>query len=199
MTVQTTGRGFSPIRKIRIGWSFWPWKKMNTKNTPYSINKPQGWDEITAYTRAEVKPSRVLAQKAFDELAENIKIEKCVYYPDVANAIFRRVPGKVEAENYGHRGLNRSYFVRDTVQKAAVYRTSEPVPVEPMESAANTRIYEQCLRLGEKEWTVYEINSLEPRTCKATVKVKTEGAAVSWTFTLNGRTKESHTHGTGWV
>jgi len=65
-----------------IGWAFWPWKKMNTKNTPYSIDKPEGWDEITAYSRGEGKPSRELAQKAFDELLENVKIENCVPFPD---------------------------------------------------------------------------------------------------------------------
>ena len=34
-----------------VGWSFWPWKKMQTANTPYSVNQPEGWDAIIAYSR----------------------------------------------------------------------------------------------------------------------------------------------------
>ena len=44
------------------------------------------------------------AQKTFDQLLQNIRLENCVMHPDVVNAIFRRVPGRVEAENYGHEG-----------------------------------------------------------------------------------------------
>ena len=96
-----------------IGWSFWPWKKMETTNTPYSIKTPPGWDAIRTYTRSGTKPSAAAAQKACDELIENIKLANCVYFPDVVSAIFRRVPGRIEAENYGHEGLNQSYSVRD--------------------------------------------------------------------------------------
>jgi len=39
-----------------IGWLFWPWKKMDTKNTPYSIKKPEGWDKIAAFSRGGEKP-----------------------------------------------------------------------------------------------------------------------------------------------
>ena len=115
-----------------IGWSFWPWKKMNTRNTPYSIKTPQNWDAIMAYSHRSgaPKPSPEAAQKAFDELLRNIRLENCEFYPAVVNAILRQVPGKVEAENYGHEGLNTSYFVEANTANAKYYRTSEPVPVE---------------------------------------------------------------------
>jgi endoglucanase len=104
-----------------IGWSFWPWKKMDANNGPYSIERPAGWDEIVALSRGRQKPSREVAQRAFDELLENIKLENCKFFPDVVNAIFRRVPGKVEAENYGHDGAGTSYFVKDTGQKSKFF------------------------------------------------------------------------------
>jgi len=44
-----------------IGWSFWPWKKMKTQNTPYSIKAPPGWDTIRAYSRGQDRPSRDVA------------------------------------------------------------------------------------------------------------------------------------------
>ena len=86
-----------------------------------------GWDGICDYSRGKAKPSREIAKKAFDELLENIKLENCVYFPDVVNAMLRRVPGKVEAENYGHEGADKSFYVKDTSQKAEYYRIREPV------------------------------------------------------------------------
>ena len=93
-----------------IGWSFWPWKKMETRNTPYSIKTPQDWKVMMAYSRntGGDKPTTEMARKALNELLQNIRLENCVFFPDVVNAIFRRVPGTVEAENYGHEGLNVS-------------------------------------------------------------------------------------------
>ncbi len=98
-----------------IGWSFWPWKKMEARNAPYSFKSPENWNAIRAYSRkaGAAKPSPEIAQKAFDELLQNIRLENCIFFPDVVNALFHRVPGKVEAENYGHEGLNHSYFVKE--------------------------------------------------------------------------------------
>lgn len=96
-----------------IGWSFWPWKKMDATNGSCSIKAPEGWDAIRSYSRGGDKPSAELAQKAFDQLLVNIRLENCVFFPDVVNAMFRRAPGRIEAENYGHDGPNQSYFVKD--------------------------------------------------------------------------------------
>jgi hypothetical protein len=118
-----------------IGWSFWPWKKMDTRNTPCSINLPDHWQEISAYSRGgKIKVPKDTAKKAFDQLLDNIKLENCVYYPDVVNALLRRVPGRVEAENYGHEGPGKSYWLRDAGQKSQHYRKSEPVPVEVIDT-----------------------------------------------------------------
>ena len=96
---------------------------------PYSIKRPEGWDQVAAFSRGRAKPLRQAAQQTLDELLENIKLENCVYYPDVVNAILRRVPGSVEAENYGHDGAGKSYSVKDASVRSEYYRTSEPVPV----------------------------------------------------------------------
>ena len=163
-----------------IGWSFWPWKKMDTSNTPYSINRPEGWDEIVAYSRGQDKPSQAVAQKAFDQLLENIKLANCVYYPDVVNAMFRRVPGKVEAENYGHDGPDRSYHVNDVTFKAKQYRTSEPVPIDPIGS--DRRNQGQCIKLSQGEWTSYTIHSLSDQNLSGTIRLK---AATTGSLTLS--------------
>jgi endoglucanase len=186
------------FEKNNIGWSFWPWKKMDTTNTPYSVKKPRGWDEIIDYSRDKAKPSKEQAQKAFDELIENIKLENCVYFPDVVNAIFHRVPGKVEAENYGHEGVGKSYFVKDTGLKSNYYRVSEPVPVELIDGESKGRHSEQCIKLDANEWTAYKVGNLKAQECSAIVRAKTENASASFVFSVNGQTQDIVMTKSGW-
>lgn len=144
-----------------IGFSFWPWKKMDTKNTPYSIKKPAGWDLISAYTNGGPKPEAMVAEKAFNELLENIKLLNCDYFQDVSNAILTRIPAKIEAENYGQKGFNRSYFVIDTLYKSKFYRTGEPVKIN-LDSKDKEQFWsEQSIELQPLEWVVYNFDNLD--------------------------------------
>ena len=180
-----------------IGWSFWPWKKMETTNTPYSIKAPQGWDAIRTYTQGGAKPSAEAARKAFDQLTENIKIENCVYFPDVVNALFRRVPGRVEAENYGHDGPNQSYFVNDTAQNSKYYRTSEPVPIEPV-TGSDRSSAGQGIKLSERQWTAYTIHSRTPRDYSPVMRAKADGGPAVVELSINGHTQDVTITGTDW-
>jgi hypothetical protein len=143
-----------------IGFSFWPWKKMDTENTPYSIIKPGNWDLIAEYSRGGAKPDAALAEKIFNELLENIKLSNCSYFEDVCNAILTRVPAIIEAENYGHDGFNRSYFVSDTVNKSKYYRKNEPVKINLDSKVADQFWSEQSIELQQSEWVVYSFESL---------------------------------------
>lgn len=180
-----------------MGWSFWPWKKMATQNTPYSINKPAGWDQVAAYTGNGPKPSPDVTIKTFNELLENIKLVNCVYYPDVVNSIFRRIPVKVQAENYGHGGMNLSYFVKDITARANSYRTSEPVPVF-LFSTGETEDSQQFIRLKGGEWTVYEVNSLTEQTLPGSIRVKAVDQPANIVLELNGSQHNIRVTGNNW-
>lgn len=140
-----------------IGWSFWPWKKMDTQNTPYSIRPPAQWKQIVDYTRSGPKPSREIAQQTFDELLHNIRLENCLFFPEVVNAMLRRAPARIEAENYDFQGLNQSYFVQTTNQLSQYYRRSEPVPVSTIKGSRWQS--GQYITLNQNEWTAYTISS----------------------------------------
>ena len=143
-----------------IGFSFLPWKKMDTKNTPYSINKPTNWDLIAEYSKGGAKPDPEIAENALNELLNNVKLSNCIYFEDVCNAILTRVPAKIEAENYGHDGLNRSYFVLDTTNKSKYYRKNEPVKIN-LESKDTDQFWsEQSVELKQHEWVAYTFESL---------------------------------------
>ncbi len=153
-----------------IGWSFWPWKKMDTQNTPLSIKPPAQWAAIAAYSQGGEKPSSGTAQKALDQLLVNIRLENCTFFPEVVNAMFRRAPAKIEGENYGHDGPNRSYFVKNTNYLSKYYRLSEPVSIISQE--ATRRQSDQYATVNAKDWTAYTIWSESPKKYKMNVRVK---------------------------
>jgi len=170
-----------------IGFSFWPWKKMDTENTPYSIKKPDNWDLIAAYTNAGPKPETEIAEKAFNQLLENIKLSNCVYFEDVTNAIFNRIPGKIETENYGHKGFNRSYFVLDTLKMSSHYRTKEPVQIKLKDSDEESFLSEQIVELQETEWVVYNFQNLVDRNYQFTIKAAADIVPARIIIELNDR------------
>jgi endoglucanase len=178
-----------------IGWSFWPWKKMDTRNTPYSIKSPKNWEAIMAFSRktGADKPAPEVAQKAFDELLQNIRLANCEFFPDVVNALFHRVPGKIEAENYGHEGLNNSYFVKTNTAMADYYRKSEPVSMELVENSG------QAIQLNAGEWTAYAVNSLGVKTYALMVRAKAESAPAVFQIYINGSSQEVAANDKGWV
>jgi endoglucanase len=162
-----------------IGWSFWPWKKMDARNGPYSIKPPADWNQIVAFSRGGPKPSPEVARRAFAELLQNIKLENCRYLPDVVNSLLRRAPVKIEAEDYGQGGLNVSYYVKHPEQHARLFRVSEPVPIESAGVGEGRYRSGQAIQLTGGEWTQYTINSPGAATYHLTVRARSERAEPS--------------------
>lgn len=172
-----------------IGFSFWPWKKMDTKNTPYSIKKPDNWDLISEYTKNGPKPDSALAEKALNDLLENIKISNCEYFEDVCNAINTRIPGKIEAENYGFEGYNKSYFVLDTLNKSKFYRKNEPVQIQ-LDSKDKEQFWsDQSVVLQKSEWLVYDFKSLESKKYQFTLKASSGDKTTKLVIEINNNKK----------
>jgi hypothetical protein len=182
-----------------IGFSFWPWKKMDTENTPYSIKKPSNWDLVASYSNGEPKPDSVLAEKAFNELLENIKLANCEYFQDVTNAILNRVPSIIEAENYGHQGFNSSYYVVDTSKMSEQYRTSEPVQIKLIESNEESDLSEQFLMLKESEWVAYNFKNIEERKYQLTMKAAADNIPAKLIIQINDQKSEITVNEKDWA
>jgi endoglucanase len=116
----------------------------------------------------------------------------------VVSAIFRRVPGRVEAENYGHEGPNKSYGVADSAKKAELYRTSEPVPVVAV-GLEGSRQRGQAVQLRPKEWTAYTVNSLTSRDYAGSIRVKAATAPATVRLSVNGHVSELAVPSTDWA
>lgn len=76
----------SLLERNRIGWCFWPYKKMDSTRGVVSVREPEGWDAIVAFadgprkTFEEVRknrPPREVVRRALDAYLENIRVENC--------------------------------------------------------------------------------------------------------------------------
>ena len=174
------------LEKNNMGWSFWPWKKMETINTPYSYKSPTDWKAVTTYSRGGDQIALTNPESTFNELLENIKLENCTYFPDVVNAMMLRIPLKLEAENYGHDGYGISYLVNDTLKKSVTYRKKEPVKIQLIGQDKRSSTG-QFVELNSGEWTAYKIKSLDKLTCNVSVQIKAAGQPAEVVVWINGK------------
>lgn len=168
-----------------IGWSFWPWKKVDSANAPFSIRRPQHWSELVAYSQGGKRPSREVAQAALDELILNLRIENCDFFPGVVNSILRQTPARIEAENFGFGGAGVSYHVRDRSTKSAHYRPDQSVKVTA--AKPEQRSSDVYVTLSETEWTSYSIHNRNKGTFDLIVRARAPFGAGVATLVRDGR------------
>jgi len=83
-----------------IGWSWWPHKKVESIAGPLSAIKNPEYDYLLQYWRGEVpKPTVTYAVAALNQLATNLDIDRCLFHPDVIDALFRQ-PGTTALKAY---------------------------------------------------------------------------------------------------
>lgn len=76
------------LEKNNIGWAFWPYKKMQKSSAVVSIIPPADWGEIVQFAklpsgtgsveeRLKARPEQETITRAFAELLENVRLQKC--------------------------------------------------------------------------------------------------------------------------
>lgn len=81
----------SLMERNKIGWAWWPLKKMG-QNNPLQIIKPEGYDQMLEAMEDEGRPiAKEEAIRILNQVAENAKISNNVYRHDVVDAMFRQV------------------------------------------------------------------------------------------------------------
>lgn len=99
----------------KIGWAWWPHKKISSIAVPFSAYIPYGYQQLLDYWNGEgTKPSQEYAFSSLMEITEALKIENCLYRKDVIDALFRvpydkqnaipfkeiKIPGFIYAGDY---------------------------------------------------------------------------------------------------
>ncbi len=120
--------------KNKIGWAWWPLKKVNSVVNPLTIRKTTEYQALLDYwTNGGTTPSAGFATYTLMQMATNAKIGNCIYRKDVIDAMFRQVydsttipfadhliPGVVHASDYDLGRNGKAYFDTDT----ATYQVS---------------------------------------------------------------------------
>ena len=152
-----------------VSWNFWPWKKVETRTSPCSVNAPAGWSEIVAYAAGKAaKPGRAAVRKTLNELVEAMALSHCTYRSDVVSALLRRAPLHIPASGFGFRGAGESYETADGVPLDG-FRRDDQVTIRPAggfehealdwdHSAGAARSRPELLvSLGKGDWVAYDV------------------------------------------
>ncbi len=75
-----------------IGWAWWPYKKIDEIDGPLDIERSESYQTLLDYWSGNgSQPSPTFAYNTMMELAENARLENCVYRKDYTDAMIRQV------------------------------------------------------------------------------------------------------------
>jgi len=78
------------LESQKIGWSWWPMKKINSIVGPLTAIKTPAYQQLLDIWKQGNTPEGNFCYNTMMEIAENLKIENCVFHPDVIDAMFRQ-------------------------------------------------------------------------------------------------------------
>lgn len=82
----------SLVEKNKIGWAWWPMKKIGSVVGPTTITKTTDYQTLLNYWKnGGTQPSVTFAHNALMQMAENAKLSHCSFQKDVIDAMFRQV------------------------------------------------------------------------------------------------------------
>jgi aryl-phospho-beta-D-glucosidase BglC (GH1 family) len=115
------------VEKNGIGWAWWPLKKINSIVGPLTIVKTAEYQTLLDYwNKGGTAPSVTFATNALMKMAENAKIQNCIFRKDIIDAMFRQVqdsttlpfknhtiPGVIMAVDYDMGRNGKAYMDTD--------------------------------------------------------------------------------------
>lgn len=152
-------RTFQLLTRHGIAWNLWPWKKLDTETSPYSVDPPERWPEVVAWAAGRgPRPSPDEAWATLQELLERMRLTHCRRRPDVINAVLGRAPLRIPAAGLTASGGAAAVELPEGIEPDHSYHRGDPGP--PYE-----------VRLGATGWVSYEVDL----TADAVVEVTLEG------------------------
>jgi len=76
------------VEKNRIGWAWWPYKKVSSGTSIMTAKRPDDFKKIVDYwNKTGERPSKEVASKGLFELVENLKTENCRVNTNVVQSL----------------------------------------------------------------------------------------------------------------
>lgn len=115
------------MKQNNIGWAWWPLKKIDAIAGPLSAEIVAGYQQLLNYWQGSgSKPNPTDAYNSLIAQLDKLKLENCVYRPDVINALIElpenetakpfkehTIPGKIFFTEYDMGPLSVAYFDKD--------------------------------------------------------------------------------------
>ncbi|MEI6900102.1 MAG: carbohydrate-binding protein, partial [Bacteroidota bacterium] len=116
------------FEKNKIGWAWWPLKKINSVVCPFTIIKTPEYQTLLDYwTNGGAQPSITFATNALMQMATNANASRCIFRKDVPDAMFRQIhdsttkpfanhliPGIIHATDFDLGRCGSAYWDSDT-------------------------------------------------------------------------------------
>lgn len=154
--------------ELGIGYNIWPWKKMDTLNSPYSVKKPDGWDLLLDYTEGGAHPGYAQARKILDSYLENMKLENCDSNDVVNLSVFRQPGCTIKAIDFDEfPGAGESFSGMRKEENSYEYRIGTFMKIveggeEYVKSAGVDCAWKKyALEMKEGEFAVYSFNDIK--------------------------------------
>jgi endoglucanase len=190
---------FQLYEDMGISWNFWPWKKVETLTSPYSINAPSGWSEVVDYAAGKAaRPAAPDAWQTLTALTDAMSLSRCTYRPEVISSLFKRPPLTIPAVGFGFRGRGESYETSRPVP-LPTFRSDDLVTIRRLggidgseldwtHNGADARAVADGLlvSLGPGDWVAYDIEVRSPSRYRIvavlkggeTARISVDGAPV---------------------
>jgi hypothetical protein len=94
----------SLVEKNGIGWAWWPMKKIGSVVNPLTITKTDNYQLLLDYwNNGGTPPNPTLANYTLLQIADNAKIQHCIYRKDVIDAMFRQINDTLTIPYHNHK------------------------------------------------------------------------------------------------
>ena len=191
-----------------VGWAWWPEKKLETINAPLSYLKNSGYQDLLYYWSGATNtpPTAAVATNSLMQLAENLKLENCVYNRGVIDAMFRQVysdetlpwtyqtiPGVIYASEYDLGTINNAYYDTESYQlnpppawnSGWIYR-NDGVDIQENSDTMNNNGYKVGF-VDTDDWMQYEVDVQNDSVYDVHVRVTCNGSTGgNFHFEANG-------------
>ena len=200
----------SLLEENKIGWSFWPMKRIETIVSPFSILFTQGYKDVLNYWRNQgPKPTDEVAFASMMELANNSNSFNCVHQKDVPDAMRRQVattetkpysehtiPGIVFMSDFDLGPLNYAYYDTDVANYSLstgefqawnsgwVYR-NDAVDIETNNDAVNSNGFHVGF-VQKGEWINYTVQIAEAAIYSAKLRIASQSTGGQFHLALDG-------------
>ncbi|HKJ41412.1 MAG TPA: cellulase family glycosylhydrolase, partial [Sunxiuqinia sp.] len=114
------------LEEQRVGWSWWPLKKIGSIVCPLTAIQTPEYDQLLESWKNGETPDPDFCYQTLMQIADNLKIENCLYHPDLIDAMFRQqseatsipfkklvVPGVIHAVDFDMGRYDVAYHDAD--------------------------------------------------------------------------------------